>query len=288
MGILLGLATALSWGTSDFFARYATRSIGTLRTMLYMQSIGFVLLTFFLFHFHGWGHLFDGSGGVPWAWGLLAGVINAFATITLYRSFEIGKLSIVAPLSAAYPALTVTLSILTGEQLTKMRLAGIIATILGVMLVAGGEESADPRDIQTKSSKGMGWALASALGFGVLFWLLGTHIVPATGPFATVWLVRLTGAVITLGIVLTNRIAIEKPTGNVRWQLAGMGVLDTSAYLLNNRGMQLEQVAVVSVLSSLYGAVTITLAALVLREHVSRWQWTGIISIFSGIYLISH
>jgi drug/metabolite transporter (DMT)-like permease len=51
--------------------------------------------------------------------------------------------------------------------------------------------------------------------------------------------------------------------------------------------MQLEQVSVVSVLASLYGAVTVGLAALILREPVSRLQWLGIFSIFVGIILIS-
>jgi len=45
MGILLGLATALSWGSADLFARFATRRIGTFRTMLYMQMCGFCLVT---------------------------------------------------------------------------------------------------------------------------------------------------------------------------------------------------------------------------------------------------
>jgi drug/metabolite transporter (DMT)-like permease len=66
-----------------------------------------------------------------------------------------------------------------------------------------------------------------------------------------------------------------------------MGALDTTAFVLNNRGMLIEQVAVVSVLASLYGAVTVALAAIFLREHISRWQLAGITSIFAGIYLIS-
>ena len=71
MGILLGLLTALSWGGSDFLARFATHRIGTLRTMLYMQFTGFLLLTIFLPWLGGWGHLADGSGWQPWAWGVL-------------------------------------------------------------------------------------------------------------------------------------------------------------------------------------------------------------------------
>jgi drug/metabolite transporter (DMT)-like permease len=57
--------------------------------------------------------------------------------------------------------------------------------------------------------------------------------------------------------------------------------------VLNNFGMQREQVSVVSVLASLYGAVTVFLAAIFLREQVSRGQWAGIAFIFLGIFLIS-
>jgi len=40
-------------------------------------------------------------------------------------------------------------------------------------------------------------------------------------------------------------------------------------------------------LSSLYGAVTVLLAAVVLREHLRKIQWVGIAGIFAGIALIS-
>src|SRR5271155_3807131 len=141
MGILLGLATALSWGSADFFARYATRKMGTFRTMLYMQFFGFLLITIALRWLGGWGHLADGSGWRPWAWGALAGSLNFVATLSLYRSFEIGKLSVVAPISASYPVLTVLLSLLSGEHLRAARAIGIACTLLGVVLVAAGEKA---------------------------------------------------------------------------------------------------------------------------------------------------
>jgi len=67
----------------------------------------------------------------------------------------------------------------------------------------------------------------------------------------------------------------------------GIGVLDTGAYILNNMGMLREQVSVVSVLASLYGAVTVGLAAFFLKEKVARLQWLGIAAIVAGIVLIS-
>src|SRR5713226_4376516 len=126
MGILLGLLTALTWGGADFIARFATHRIGALRSMLYMQLIGFLLLTISLPSLGGWGHLADASGWQPWAWGFLAGFFNAFSCLALYRAFEIGKMAVVAPISASYPVLTLLISWLSGERLTSARVAGIM------------------------------------------------------------------------------------------------------------------------------------------------------------------
>jgi drug/metabolite transporter (DMT)-like permease len=293
MGILYGVLTAISWGCSDFIARFATKRAGALRCMLYMQGFGFLLLTLLLFLFHTWGHLFDGSGTQPWMWGILAGVVNTAASLSLFKAFEIGKLSVVAPISASAPALTTVLSYFSGEKLTLFRIAGIITILLGVVLVAGGEKSASTDDLesQQRSGKGLGWAFGSAVTFGILFWILGVHAVPQTGSLATVWLIRLMGATITLAILLLWRLPVRLPQGEgiatARWQMVGMGILDTSAYVLNNRGLQVEQVSVVTVLASLYGAVTVALAALFLHEKIAVLQWTGIAGIFAGIFLIS-
>ena len=288
MGILLGLVTAVTWGGSDFLARFATHRIGTLRSMLYMQFLVLLLLTVALPWLGGFGHLADGSGWQPWAWGVLAGCVNAVSTLSLYRSFEIGKMAVVAPLSASYPALTVTLSLLSGEKLTQLRAAGILCIMLGVVLVAGGEKPPDSDDHEAlqRSGKGIGWALCSAVGFGLLFWLLGIRIIPRVGAVQAVWMIRITCTVIAAVIILLARRPIGLPRSS-RWTAVGMGVADTSAFVVSNRGMQIEQVAVISVLGSLYGAVTVGLAALVLREHVSRWQAAGIVAIFAGIFLIS-
>jgi drug/metabolite transporter (DMT)-like permease len=288
MGILLGVLTALTWGGSDFLARFATERMGTLRTLLYMQLIGFILLTMALPWLGGWGHLADGSGWQPWAWGMLAGCVNAVSTLGLYRSFEIGKMAVVAPLSASYPVLTVTLSLVSGERLSVARATGIACTMIGVLLVAGGEKPPDAKDAEAvrRSGKGIGWALASAVGFGLLFWLLGNRVIPRVGAPQTVWMIRMTCTVIATTVVFVARQPIRLPR-NTRLISVGMGLGDTTAFVLSNRAMQIEQIAVVSVLGSLYGAVTVALAAIVLREHVSRWQWAGIASIFSGIYLMS-
>ena len=130
-------------------------------------------------------------------------------------------------------------------------------------------------------------ALAAALGFGILFWLLGTRIIPRTGALATIWMIRVTGTFITLAILLAQRTTLRVKNRRASAQLYAMGFFDTAAFTLSNLGMRIEQVAIVSVLGSLYGAVTVVLSALFLRERIAALQWIGIVSIFSGIILMN-
>ena len=207
MGILLGLLTALTWGGADFIARFATHRIGALRSMLYMQLIGFVTLTISLPLLGGWGHLADGSGWQPWAWGFLAGFFNAMAGIGFYRAFEIGKMAVVAPLSASYPALTLLLSWITGERVSGVRIAGIICTLAGVAIVAGGEKTPDENDAEAmrRSGRGIGWAIFASVGFAMLFWLLGIRIIERVGAVQTVWMIRLTSTLLIAAVILVSK-----------------------------------------------------------------------------------
>src|SRR5260370_3256184 len=192
--------------------------------MLYMQLTGFLLLSFLLPAIGGWGHLADGSGWQPWSWGFLAGCVNGVAGLALYRACEIGKMAVVAPLSASYPALTLLLSWMTGERLSAVRIAGIICTLVGVVVVAGGEKTPDQNDAEAvqRSGRGMGWAIFAAIGFALLFWLLGIRIIARVGAVQTVWMIRLTSTVLTSPVLLFSNPPIRLPRGEVRWMALSM------------------------------------------------------------------
>lgn len=287
-GVVLGIATAVVWGSSDFMARFAARSVGSARALLGMQSWGLLFITILLAFSRDWGHLFDGSGWQPWAWGFLAGAITTLAMLALYRAFEIGKLALVGPVSASYPALTVILSLLSGERLSLHRAVGIVAALLGVILVAAGEKtSSDAAAEKAKVTAGLTWAIAAAFGFAIVFWLLGICVIPSAGAVAAVWLIRITGVAITLAVVLLRKIPLRIKSQRTRAQLYTMGFFDTGAFALSNLGMRVEGTAVVTVLGSLYGAVTVTLAALFLKERIALLQWLGIAAIFLGVALIN-
>ncbi|HXZ11211.1 MAG TPA: DMT family transporter [Candidatus Sulfotelmatobacter sp.] len=292
MPIVLGLTGAIFWGLSDFAARFASRRVGAYRTLFYMQFFGFLTLSAYLKWTGGFGH--DTRGWQPWALAALAGIINMVASLALYYSFQIGVMSIVAPVSSSYPALTVTLALLAGEQLRPLRGAGLAVTLVGVILAATSFKpdvmhplTGEPGHGRAHLSKGVGWAILAGVGFGFLFWFLGFYVVPVVGSFVSVWVIRLTSLTVLALAAVPTRQTLGLPSGSVWWLLAAVGILDTSAFVANNAGLGTGQVSVVSVLASLYGAVTVLLSRIVLRERLERSQWLGVFIIFIGIVLVS-
>ena len=306
LAIILGLTGAVSWGAADFAARFASRQVGAYRTLFFMQFFGFLALSVYLKSTGGFSRGIA-PGWQPWALTVAAGLLNVLASLALYHSFEHGTLSIVGPVSSSYPALTVALSLLSGERIHSVRAAGLAVTLLGVILAATSFAQAKSTTAETDAqqaspnhaspnraansrahlSTGVGWAICAALGFGVLFWFLGFHVVPAVGSAVSVWVMRLTALVSLSLAAAPTRQTLKLPRGKVWWLLLAVGILDTAAFVANNAGLSTGQVSVVSVLASLYGAITVLLAWIFLRERLERSQWLGVVLIFIGIVLVS-
>jgi drug/metabolite transporter (DMT)-like permease len=304
LAIFLGLTGAIAWGASDFAARFASRQVGAYRTLLFMQFFGFLALSLYL-KFTGGFSRGVAPGWQPWAMAVAAGLLNMLSSLALYHSFEHGTMSIVGPVSSSYPALTVALSFFSGERIHAVRASGLAVTLLGVILAAtsfaqskntAAEEDARRASTATDAesntprahlSTGVGWAICAALGFGVLFWFLGFHVVPVIGSSVSVWVMRLTALVALSLAAVRARQSLRLPRGSVWWLLLAVGILDTGAFVANNAGLSTGQVSVVSVLASLYGAFTVLLSWIFLRERLERSQWLGIVLIFIGIVLVS-
>ena len=296
-GILLGLSAALGWGLADFMARFASRRVGAYRTLHYMQLFGFIMLTVCLAATGHWNRYFPAAGRDAWAWAALAGLLNTFSGLALYRSFEVGVLALVAPIAASYPVLTVMLSLESGERLTPPHAVGVAAAIVGVILAAltfSSPATGNNSGIEDSTAhhrkhllRGVPWALAAALGFGLLFWVLGFRVMPVFGGFASVWIIRLTTFATLTILVMPLRQSAAVPRGSTLWLIIGTGFMDTAAFVANNLALKHAEVAIASVLSSLYGAVTVLLAALFLRERLEKTQWAGVALIFLGVALVS-
>ena len=297
MAIILGLLSAILWGSADFFARYATRLIGTYRTLFYMQFPGLVVLGIYLYASGTFSRLslLDSHYWQAWAWAILAATLNVFSSLALYRAFEVGVLAVVSPIAAGSSALTVLLSFLSGEVISQERGIGIGAVMLGVILAATSfssmAHSADAElalRAKRKLTSGVSWALLAAAGYGVLFWILGFHVTPVLSGIIPVWLVRLTTICTLALLALPLKQPLTLPHGSVWWYITAVAILDTLAFITATIALGNGQnVAIVSVLISLFSAVTVILAWIFLRDRLHWNQWLGIVVIFVGIVLVN-
>lgn len=297
MGIFLGLAAAFNWGTADFMARFATRRIGALRALLFMQLFGFLALTVVMAATGHWSSFFPTFRWSIWAWIVLAGVLSVLGALALYRSFEIGVLALVSPIAASYPALTVLLSISTGERLTRPHAFGVAAVIVGVIVAAFASPAKSESPMNSESSaikdhrahllRGVPWAIVATLIFGVNYWILGFRVMPVFGGFASVWVIRLISFLVLALLLrpLGQSASIPKPSTLLL--IFFIGLTDTAGFVCNNLAFKQAEIAIATVLSSLYGVVTVLFAALFLHERLGRRQWVGVALIFAGVVLIS-
>lgn len=291
LGLILGLTAALCWGLSDFVARFVSRRIGAYRALLFMQLIGFAALTAFLVASGGFSRAAI-SNWHPWALAFLAGSLNTIGSLALYFAFEVGVLTVVAPISSSYPAITVVLALLSGEHIRALNAAGLFLTLVGLLLAATSFSPPPGVEVpQTNSpswlSKGVGWAIVSLISFGIMFWFLGFHVLPVLGAGLSVWVIRLATSSMLLLAAAPSRQSIRLPSGSVWWLLVIMGLMDTTAYTANNAGLQSGPVSIITVVASLYGAVTVFLSSIFLRERLKPTQWLGVALIFAGIVLVN-
>ena len=295
LGLVLGLTAAVCWGLSDFVARFASRRIGAYRALLFMQLIGFAGLSVYLFASGGFSRAAI-SDWHPWALAFLAGSLNTIGSLALYFAFEIGVLTVVAPISSSYPAITVVLALLSGEHIRALNAAGLFLTLVGLILAAtsfspvsapGTPASSQPGIPHSWFSKGVGWAIVSLVSFGIMFWFLGFYVLPVLDAGLSVWVIRLATSSMLLLAAAPSRQSIRLPSGSVWWLLVIMGLMDTTAYTANNAGLQSGPVSIITVVASLYGAVTVFLSSIFLRERLRATQWLGVVLIFAGIVLVN-
>lgn len=296
MGTLFGLLAALLWGGAEFLARTSTRALGTYRTLLYAQFLGLIGMSVLLLATGEWAAS-AGIGLGMWAIGVVTALLNLISSYWLYRALEVGTLAIVSPIAASYSAVTIVLGWLSGEILTTTHAVGVVIILFGIVQAA---LVIEPDTCPTRCGAngrwrsklklpcGLWWAAGSAISFGVTFWALGFYVAPTFGSLIPVWLIRLTTVVTLLLIALVMRVNIQPPAGGRPWvMIAAIGVMDTTAFLSHTLGLASHQVAIVTVLGSLYSAVAVLLGCIFLHERLHRSQWIGIGLIFAGIVLVS-
>lgn len=279
MGIIWGCVAALGWGTADFMARGASRRIGAYAALFFADIVSAACLVAIM--------AFNPVSTVTLpalVLGTILGATNTLAGLLLYRSLAIGKLAVVSPIGSSFAAVTLVLSLLTGDSLSLIKLVGLSVTVIGVMLSSTGAESEASSD-RRWIAQGVPEAIGAALTYGVTFWGL-KYVVPSLGPWLPVLLSRIVALVLLPLLARPLRQSLATPTRDLWLTLAAIGVLDTAANAAYNIGIRSDTPGVVAVLGSLFSPITVLLAFVLLRERLSQRQWLGVALIFAAVAAI--
>lgn len=275
MAVGFGLLAALLWGLTDFMISISGRSFGVHRAMLYAQSVGVVLVgACMLMPF---ARMPDPGSALGWAAAIASAPIGVGATLVLYHALKVGQVSVVAPITATFGAVTAILSMATGERLAMAVLAGVALVVAGSVLLG-----TQRRAGEEKRRSGAKWALLASLAYGVQFWLQGRYAVPALGGVLPVWIYYLTSTTLLLIAVPIRRQPLALPATGAMWVI-GTGVVAVSGFLAVAIGLTTGQVAVVTVLASLQSGVTVLLACVHHRERLAVHQWLGLGVTLAGL-----
>jgi drug/metabolite transporter (DMT)-like permease len=279
LAIALAFASSLCWGTADFMGGLQARRRALVTVLLVSQVAALALALAFL---AASADPLPDLGPLALAAG--AGVAGCAALAAFYRGLAIGTMSIVAPVSATGAVVPVLVGVASGERPGTIQVAGIALAMIGIVLAAREpvEEGAVPKPAVRAS---IGLALLAAAGFGTFFVLIDSATEDAGAPWALL-AVRVADVLVLGTAALLLRPALASGVRDAA-PLLVLGSLDFLATALFALATQEGLLSVVSVVGSLYPAVTVVLARIVLSERVARSQEVGVAITLAGVIAIS-
>jgi drug/metabolite transporter (DMT)-like permease len=274
--VLFGLAASLFWGSGDFSGGMASRRAKATSVVIIAYAVGFVFLVALALLFRE-----PLPQPVDFLWGGLAGVAGGLGLLAFYTALSTGKMGIAAPISAALTAtLPVLFSIVTIGLPSLLQMSGFALAILAIALISRPDEAGEAQG----QAQGIGLALLAGCGFG-LFFILISRVSPTT-TFGSLAIARFSSVAILLTLSLLRRqpVSIGRAAAPLVLIAGALDALGNVFFLLAAHSGRLD---VASVVSSLYPAATVLLAALILHERVRRIQALGIALALLAIPLIS-
>ena len=278
IAVALSLLSATAYGLSDFLGGVLSKRATPWSVALVGQLTGAVIVLVLT-------GLTEGNPTTAdlW-WAVVAGVGNGFGTAFLYRGLSSGRMGVVAPVSGVGAVLVpVAVGLIAGERPGGLVWTGMLAALPGIWLVAR-EPSAEDVTGTPPTRSGVVDGVVAGLGFGSLFAALGQ--IPDEAGFLPLAVNQLVAAAMIVAVATALRTGwLPRERAAAAGAVTGaLGALATGAFLVAS---QLGYLTVTSVLASLYPAVTVVLAATVLRERVHRAQRVGLVLCGVAVALVA-
>jgi drug/metabolite transporter (DMT)-like permease len=278
------------WGASDFSGGLGSRRANAFTVTAFSHVCAFGLMVVIAAATHG---EFPSRTSILWA--LAAGAVGGFSLAIFYRALAAGQMGVTAPIAALMGAAIPTLADIAMEGApSRWSIAGFGLAILAIWLITRPEPvgannpehqgvPSDEAAISDRRPAGIGMAALAGVGFAGFY--LCIH--QASGSPAWVATISRVGSFTATAIAVAATrapLALDR-LGAALGALAGC--LDVTASALFIYASQHGRLDEAVVITSLYPAVTVLLARLVLKEHFSRWRFIGLLAALAAVPLIA-
>jgi drug/metabolite transporter (DMT)-like permease len=265
------------WGAADFAGGYGSRRANAFVLTAFSHVCAFVLMFSIAVGEHG-----TFPSGESIAWAIVAGASGGFSLSLFYKALASGQMGLVAPVSALVGAAIPTMVDVAIEGTpSRWMIAGFALALLAIWLITRPEAPGK----QDSAGRPAGVGMAALAGVGFAGFYLCIH--QASG--SPLWIAALS----RIGSFTATSIAVVATGASIKLNrnliTLGMlaGFLDISAsalFILASQHGRLDEAVVIT---SLYPAITVLLARLVLKEHFSRWKFVGLLAALAAVPMIA-
>ena len=274
LAALLATSSALLWGTGDFSGGLASQRSSPLSVMLVSTPLGLLVLGGAALVHHA-----PALTSHDALFAVLAGLCGAAGSLGLYQALAQGSMGVAAPLTAAVATVVALIFGAITEGLPgATRGAGFLLAILAVWVISRGEARASRTGFQALIP-----AVLAGIGFGLFFSLNAQFTAQDVGWAVVIARLSAFAAVLVVALVVRHPFRLER--GSLPLALLA-GALDSIGNLSYALATQVGRLDAGAALSSLYPVATVGLAAVVLRERLTRWQGVGAVLALVSIPLL--
>ncbi len=279
--VVVGLTSALVFGTADFLGGLATKRLGAVLATGLAAAVGIVVFLLLALVIPG-----------RWSWeavgyGALSGALGAIAIGLLYACLAIGPMSILSPLTALVSAVVpLVVAVALGDRIELLGWIGLGVGLVAVVFVGFVPEKGAVRP----SIRGVVMAIGSGIAIGGFLIVIDrapddSGIIPMIANRTTNAVIMLSLAGILAIVAAARRrsaTGIEAPrraAGVLRtglWLALACGIVDAIANGGLLWGVRIGELSVMAVLTALYPIGTIVLARIVLKERIAPIQYVGL------------
>jgi drug/metabolite transporter (DMT)-like permease len=271
------VAAVFIWGASDFAGGFASRRANAFVLTAFSHFCACLLMLAVVFAQHG---AIPDRASILWS--LLAGTLGGFSLAIFYRALAAGQMGLTAPIAALLGAAIPTLVDIALEgSPSKWSIAGFALAIVAIWLITRPEPAG--QNDETGHPKGVAAAALAGVGFAGFY--LCVH--QATGSPAWIALIaRIASLSATAVAVAATRAPLKlgRPAAALGLIAGFFDISGSALFIYASQHGRLDEAVVIT---SLYPAVTVLLARLVLKEHFSRWKFIGLLAALAAVPLIA-